>query len=242
VVLTTANRAAKLPLRNLWGDKHLVRESITDADKNVAFNRQRWGDREAWVVRDKYGYQWGQGIQQVNGGMARLADSRLRQFLPQETMYSLKILELSPGAGRFTAELIRYARAIDLLDMNQACLDLCAERFKANPCPMRFYLNDGRSCAMVEDSDYDLIASFDSMVHMHPDVIRGYVNQLAEKAAPGGILWFDHSGKGIREAGHRTDMTPERMAEFAAEAGLTVVSQQLRNDHDCISVLRKPTG
>lgn len=216
-----------------------MRESIFDPEKNLEFNRKRWGDRETWETRDRYGYQWGQGVLQANGSMAKAADAYLRPYLPKGR-YDLKILELSPGAGRFTSELIRYARSIDLLDMNQACLDLCAERFKVHTAPMRFYLNDGRSCAMIEDTDYDLVACFDSMVHMHPDIIKGYVEQLGQKVIPGGILWLDYSGMGAREGGHRTDMTPDLMARFAADAGLSVVSQTFRNDHDCISVLVRP--
>jgi len=93
---------------------------------------------------------------------------------------------------------------------------------------------------MLESLDYDLIASFDSLVHVHPDIVHGYVRQLADRIVPGGILWLDHSGKGMREQGHRTDMTLEKMAEFAQGVGLEIVKQTFRNDHDCISVLRRP--
>lgn len=137
---------------------------------------------------------------QANGAIAELADRFLRRFL--NGRYDLKILELSPGAGRFTAELVRYAASMDLLDMNADCLAICRERFTYRPLPMRFFQNDGMSCQIITDRDYDLVASFDSMVHMHPDIIQSYVHQLSTKLARNGILWLDHSGKGLRESGH----------------------------------------
>ena len=86
---------------------------------------------------------------------------------------------------------------------------------------------------------FDLIACYDSMVHMHPDVVRGYVAQMPALLVDGGTAWLDHSGKGQRNRGARTAMTADLMVQFAAEAGLTVKDQVFRNDWDCISVLGK---
>jgi SAM-dependent methyltransferase len=211
-----------------------MRDSIEDVDKNLKFNRDRWGNPEYWCGKDQYGYRWNGGFQQTVGGFAKFADQFLRPFVGER--YDHRVLELSPGGGRFTAELIRYAARIDLLDMNAACLDVCRERFKFYPIEMGFFQNDGKSCSVVSGNSYSLITCFDSMVHMHPDIIKGYVDQLARCLEPKGILWLDHSGKGKRDAGHRTEMTPETMARFGLGAGLKLVNQTFRNDHDCISV------
>lgn len=218
-------------------DSHF-RKSIVDREENLKLNRQRWGNEQLWSERDRYGYQWAGGVLQCHSSLARLTDRFLRPYLNER--YDLKILELAPGAGRFTFELIRYAAYLDLLDMNEACLNICRSRLSYLPLPVRFFRNDGQSCDILEDHDYDLIASFDSMVHVHPDIIAGYVRQLGVRLKSGGILWLDHSGKGPRETGHRTDMTPEKMATFAAEAGLDIIACHFRNDHDCISVARRP--
>jgi len=215
-----------------------MRESITDLEKNLELNRSRWGDLDAWSERDQFGYRWGGGVQQATAGISKFADRFLRPHVSDR--YDHKVLELSPGAGRFTAELIRYAESIDLLDMNQACLDICEERFRYIPTPMRFYLNDGEACDMLEpDARYSVIACFDSMVHMHPDIIDGYVRQLSAHLAEDGVMWLDTSGKGAREQGHRTDMTEARMAEIASSHRLEVVEQTFRNDHDLVTVLRR---
>jgi SAM-dependent methyltransferase len=214
-----------------------MRKSILDLDENLRFNRDRWGQPDSWTGKDQFGYRWGGGVQQTVGGVAHFADNFLRPYLGGR--YDHQVLELSPGGGRFTAELIRYAAKIDLLDMNQACPDICRDRFKYYPVEMGLFLNDGRNCETLGDRTYTLIACFDSMVHMHPEIIDGYVKQLGGRLSDRGVLWLDHSGKGPKEIGHRTDMTAQRMVEIGVSHGLALVEQRFRNDHDCVTVFRR---
>jgi SAM-dependent methyltransferase len=170
--------------------------------------------------------------------MSAFADKFFRPFTRGQ--YQFDITELSPGAGRFTSEVVRYARSMTLVDMNPVCIDICKERFRYFPTPITFHVNDGRELGMLEEESADIIVCFDSMVHMHPEIIENYVLQMAKIVRPGGILWLDHSGKGEKSVGHRTDMTADRMAEIAAGAGCEVVSQVYRNNWDCISVIQRP--
>jgi SAM-dependent methyltransferase len=209
-----------------------------DPDENLAWNRQRWGDATTWRKLDSLGYQWGGGFEQTPATVAALADRLLRPYVGSR--YDLAILEISPGGGRMTAELIRYASRLSLVDLNAAAIDICRERFAVLPIPIEFVVNDGQSLAAVEGGPFDLVACYDSMVHMHPDVIRRYVAQLPALLVDGGTAWLDHSGKGKRSSGARTAMTAELMGGFAADAGLVVNEQVFRNDWDCISVLTKP--
>jgi hypothetical protein len=214
-----------------------VSAGSADPDENIAWNRQRWGDHGTWRGLDSLGYRWSGGVEQTPATVARLADKFLRPYVADR--YDLAILEISPGGGRMTAELVRYATRLSLVDLNAAAIDICRERFGLLPIPIEFVVNDGRSLAGVRGRPFDLIACYDSMVHMHPDVVRGYVLQMTALLADGGMAWLDHSGKGQRSSGARTAMTDELMSQFAAEAGLTATDQVFRNDWDCISVLRR---
>ncbi len=208
-----------------------------DTDSNLSWNRHAWGKLSRWRHVHKYGYQWGGIHEQTNSDMAIVAEKYLHPYLNGRK--NLVILEIAPGAGRFTTELVRLSHELHLMDLNPACIRLCRERFRYYP-QVRYHVNDGRSLNGIGDESCDLIACYDAAVHMAPEVIRGYVVEAAAKLRPGGILWMDHSGKGIKEEGHRTAMTDALMREFAAEASLRVVAQPFRNDHDCISVLQKP--
>ena len=207
-------------------------------EENLEWNRQRWGQRAGWVDKDSYGYNWGGNFEQDPGRMAQLADTFLRPFLPAR--WDLVVLEISPGAGRFTAELIRLSKHFVGVDINQAAIDICRERFKYYPGEITWHRNDGRTLACVERNDFDLIASYDSMVHMHPEVVASYINESARLLGRGGLLWIDHSGRGVQEQAHRTDVTAELARESGRAAGLAPVAQIWRNDWDCISVFRKP--
>jgi SAM-dependent methyltransferase len=209
-----------------------------DPEENLAWNRRRWGDGQTWRKLDSLGYQWGGGFEQTPALVAALADRLLRPYIGDR--YDLAILEISPGGGRMTAELIRYASRLSLVDLNAAAIDICRERFAMLPIPIEFVVNDGQSLAGVTGGPFDLVACYDSMVHMHPDVVRGYVEQLPALLVDGGTAWLDHSGKGKRSSGARTAMTAELMVEFADGAGLAVKDQVFRNDWDCITVLTKP--
>lgn len=214
-----------------------VRASITDANLNIKYNRDRWGSESKWLNLDNYGYSWDGGNSHTLSSIAKLSDEYLKPYLNNQ--YNLNILELSPGGGRFTYELLRYAHSIDLVDMNEVCLSLCKKRYSNLTTPMQFYQNDGQSLSCLSGKKYDLIACFDSMVHMHPDIVEGYIKQFAKLINEGGIIWLDHSGKGEKDIGHRTDMTDLKITEIAMKNGLSVIAQHFRNSHDCISVLSK---
>lgn len=204
-------------------------------DSNIAWNRYRWGSKVNWTGKDNYGYQWGGGYKQLNSEATRVSDLFLVPYI--KSRYDLKIMELSPGGGRFTAELIRFSRELVLLDMNQACIDICKERFKYYP-NVRYFTNDGISCQMIKENDFDLIASFDSMVHMHPGIIQKYVEQFSKMIKSGGLIWLDHSGRGECKNGHRTDMTDQKIAMIASQNGLNIIAQIFRNNHDCITIMQ----
>lgn len=226
-----------LNLSHIPTESEKVRASITDADLNIEYNKDRWGSESKWLNLDNYGYSWDGGNSHTLSSIAKLSDTYLKPYLKGN--YNLNILELSPGGGRFTYELLRYANSIDLVDMNGVCLSLCKKRFSNLTTPIQFYENDGQSLSCVSGNKYDLIACFDSMVHMHPDIIESYIAQFAQLINDGGIIWLDHSGKGEKDIGHRTNMTDFKIAEIATKNGLSVIAQHFRNSHDCISVLSK---
>lgn len=216
----------------------LAKETVAE---NLEYNVNRWGDPSQWKEKDHWGYNWG-GASEVTGYSTAptIASRYLLPHLPK--LSHLNIVEIAPGGGRFTTELIRLASHLTLLDLNAACIELCKERFKYYN-HIDYFVNDGVSCAMLADHSYDLVASYDSFVHVHPDIIKGYLRQLAEKIVDDGVIWLHHSGHGANASGHRTAMDYKMMHEFANECGLFVSAQHFYRHGpvlvDCISVLSK---
>lgn len=206
-----------------------------DLQSNIDWNRQRWGQASGWTQRDHYGYRWSDGYQHTSGSVAANMDKLLRPYM---LSHELDILEIAPGAGRITAELIRYARSMCLIDLNAEAIEICRDRFKYYPTPIEYIVNDGVSLAGA-DGPFDFVASYDSLVHVRPEIIRGYLDQIVPRLREGGRVWIDHSGKGLEPRAHRTETTAEMVAGWASELGLTVIDQVYRNSWDCITVFEK---
>lgn len=210
-------------------------------DENVA----NWATDWDWsAAGEDWSQWWGDTASQWHAVLL----PRLHAMLPTGT-----ILEIAPGYGRWTDYLKDLCRSMVLVDLTPKCIDHCRERFAA--CDhIAYHVNDGRSLAMVEDETVDLAFSFDSLVHADPQVIAGYLEQLARKLTPDGVGFIHHSNAGaLRRASALTrrlpdrwlpalmrrgvavnlsawrdvDMTAALFREQCAEAGLSCISQEL---------------
>jgi hypothetical protein len=150
----------------------LANRQNADADSNIEWNVKRWGQEAGWTEHDSFGYQWSSG--QTVHTAARIASFMDEHFRPYlDGRYDLDILEISPGAGRVTVELIRYAKTLTLVDLNEVPIDICRERLKYYPNDVIYIVNDGKSLAAASGRAYDHVVSYDTLVHVHPDLVRG---------------------------------------------------------------------
>jgi len=166
-------------------------------------------------------------------------------------------LELARGHGRNTEYLRRFAKSIDLVDVNQSCIDACEERFglEQGGCTFRYHVTSGNALP-VQSGSISFGYSWDSMVHFDKLVVRDYVQEFCRVLKPGGSAFLHHSNYGMvapdsswtKNHGNRSDMTADLMREYAEAAGLKVKFQRLSgtsdgwgiDDLDCLTLLSKP--
>lgn len=166
-------------------------------------------------------------------------------------------LELACGHGRNTEFLRRHAKSIDLVDVNQTCIDACKERFgtQKDGCLFRYHVTSGNSLP-VPNNSISFVYTWDSMVHFDKLVVRDYVREVFRVLKPGGSAFLHHSNYGTvapdsswtKNHGNRSDMTAELMRQYAQEAGLDIKFQRLSgiadgwgiDDLDCLTLLTKP--
>jgi SAM-dependent methyltransferase len=166
-------------------------------------------------------------------------------------------LELACGHGRNTEFLRRFAKSIDLIDVNQSCIDACERRFglEKDGCAFRYHLTSGNSLP-VQSGSISFGYSWDSMVHFDKLVVRDYVREFHRALKPGGSAFLHHSNYGTvapdsswtKNHGNRSDMTADLMREYAKGAGLRIKFQRLSgtadgwgiDDLDCLTLLSKP--
>ena len=205
---------------------------------DLNWNQSTWGATYDW---DKSGEEWSEAW---GGSAAQWFGSifpRLHRFLPAR-----RILEIAPGFGRWTKFLVPACDEFVGIDLSEKCVEACRQRFSGNK-HAQFYANDGQSLAAAQDSNFDLIFSFDSLVHAEFDILAAYVPQILKKLAPGGVAFIHHSNLmsynqtiGIPH-GRASSVSADVVAELIRRADGAVLVQEIANwggDHmiDCMSL------
>jgi SAM-dependent methyltransferase len=160
---------------------------------------------------------------------------RIFSFVPTGT-----ILEIAPGFGRITHYLRNLCRQLLVVDFSERCIQACRQRF-ADCSHISYFVNDGQSLPMITDNSVDFVLSYDSLVHADAAIMQAYLHELAKKVKPQGVGFLHHSNLGhyVDPAtkrpridsvhGRAYDMTAELFEQFAAEAGLQCITQELIN-------------
>lgn len=174
-----------------------------------AWNKATWDGQWNWeAAGEEWSAGWGSSEAQWFGSIY----PRVHRLMPANW-----ILEIAPGAGRWTRFLLPMTRAGYLgIDLSVECVDRCRDRFR-DVSWARFESNDGLSLAAAPDESFDFVFSFDSLVHVELDVLESYVPQIVRKLRRGGAAFLHHSN--WREAG---EQGPNRhcRAESVGAAGV----------------------
>ena len=219
--------------RGVLGPAHAA-WSDNSTDRNRAlFEGWDWSMRgEEWSASE----EWKQGL---------VDDVLLRVIPPGGT-----VVEIGPGAGRWSVHLVARVDRLIGVDLAQAPLDALAERLGSKA---ECVVGDGRSLPGVADDTVDAVWSFDVFVHIAPADQAAYLAEIARVLVPGGVAAIHHAdgrnrGAAPSRAGWRAPMTARLFAALARERGLEV-TEQIRSwsggrhgldaYHDVITVLRK---
>jgi SAM-dependent methyltransferase len=207
-----------------------------------AENRARWSEWD-WSSR---GEEWNASVEWKQA----LIDDVLAPRVP----VGATVLEIGPGAGRWSAALQERAGRLVLVDVSERPLAICRERF-AGATNVEYVLSPGSELPGVADESIEVIWSFDVFVHVAPSDQARYLAECARVLRPGGVAVIHHAdgrnrGSLPSRAGWRSPMSRRLFARLAMEHGLSVETQfdcwgpQGRFDlsayHDAISVCRRP--
>jgi len=220
-------------------------------------NRRCWHGEYDWSQQgEEWSAAWGGSEAQWWGTLM----PRIHAFVPCET-----ILEIAPGFGRWTMYLKELCRKMTLVDLSERCITSCRQRFASSP-HLQYFVNDGKSLAMIEDESMDFVFSFDSLVHAEAEVLETYVTQLARKLKPNGVAFIHHSNalryrkyfavttrlpRGRRflaekrvilnDCARALNMSAALFEQYCVKAGVQCISQEIINWYDpalidCISI------
>lgn len=175
-------------------------------------NRSEWSE---WDWSSK-GEEWSNTPEWKQSLLTHVLLPRLKK--------DINILEIGPGAGRWTETLLQYARQLTVVDLVPKCIELCKERFKDFK-HIHYHVNDGKDLSFVPSHSIDFIWSWDVFVHIKKEDIRDYIKQFSRIMAPGAKAIIHHSKNGSSNIGWRSDMTQDLMRIYCEEFGLNLVEQ-----------------
>jgi SAM-dependent methyltransferase len=205
-------RLAAEQRRGVLGPAHLCWRDNSSID-----NRRRWS-----------GYDWSGGGEEWNASAEwkqALVDDVLACWIP----VGAAVLEIGPGAGRWSEFLVERASRLVLVDVSPRPLELCRERFN-NDARVQFIISSGSDLPGVEAGSIHAIWSFDVFVHVSPRDQATYLEEIARVLAPGGTAVVHHSdgrnrGQLPSRHGWRSPMSRGLFAALATERGLKVECQ-----------------
>jgi len=162
------------------------------------------------------------------------------------------VLEIGPGAGRWTAPLQKTAKHLIVVDLSDKCIELCRMRF-ADCDNIEFFVNNGNNLSFLTDESIDFVWSFDVFVHINAWDTEKYLGEFARILRKEGLAVIHHpKGGQITESednGWRSNTTSELFCGMIEKHGLTLVSQfdswgdhnqfDVKHFNDIITVFRK---
>lgn len=220
---------------------------LSDADANVAWMKQVY-ETEAYWEDIKFGYRWSKEAPVKDYRQSGLLiEQLLLPFIPRRVD---EALEIGPGGGRWSVELLRIAGRLHLVDVSEAALRVCQQRLRYYD-NISYHLTDGSNLDFIAPGSLDLIFSWGALVHVQREHIRNYVSQFQRLLKPNGVAFIQHPAQGLNVGLARTDFRTADMVEIAGECGLDVraqimTSQQFHPDYhdgrrqiylDCVSIL-----
>lgn len=120
--------------------------------------------------------------------------SLVEHFIVPNVHSDSVVLEIAPGHGRWSKEILGRCKELILVDLSPSCIEHCQQEFAAED-HVTYIVNDGKSLPGVEDGHVDFVWSYDSFVHIDGETIGRYLAEIERVLKPGGKAIIHHAGR-----------------------------------------------
>jgi ubiquinone/menaquinone biosynthesis C-methylase UbiE len=242
-------------LQMLWRIKRRFRIKVSDKlaerkghvvdlpSHTVEANRDIWNNYD-W---SQMGEEWGPleaGRHEVDytTWKKNLLDQMMFRYIKPDSV----ILEIGPGAGRWTQYLQPLANHLIIADIAPKCLEICKQRF-SDKTNIDYKLIESNNIDFISSDGVDHVWSYDVFVHINPSDTEQYMRNFARVLKKGGIGIIHHAGGEYvsykeEKRGFRSKMTAETFKTLVENANMKVVEQNRDLAHkkgDIITVFAK---
>ncbi len=216
----------------------------------ATLEENRFWDRYEW---SRNGDEWTDQAEFCGMDYAAWKQDIIDAFIAPSIGENSTVLEVAVGHGRWAPFLARRAGRYIGIDFSPACIAFCRQHF-ANLTNASFCKTNGLTLSFIADASVQFIWSYDSFVHIEPDITENYLAEFARVLSPAGRCSIHHPGQPSpeqRALGGRSQLSTNLFARMAERHGLRVLAQtdswgpfnrsNTKLFADCISTLEKPS-
>jgi ubiquinone/menaquinone biosynthesis C-methylase UbiE len=170
----------------------------------------------SWDWEKSAGEEW---TKSPGWKQALIDDVMMKYFTKGKT-----VLEIGPGAGKWTESLQQASRKLILVDISKKCIEMCKKRF--SQCSnISYYVNDGFNLSFLADNSINFIWSFDVFVHIAPADVENYFSEFARILKSTGRGIIHHAAEGGLHGGWRSSVTSQMIHGFLKKNNLKLIAQ-----------------
>ena len=151
-------------------------------------------------------------------------ESLINNVLRQYIRPGGHILEIGPGAGRWTGVLVEMADTFTAVDIAESCIRICRQQYGDKP-GTTFLVGNGQDLAGIADATIDSIWSFDVFVHINVGETARYVNEFKRVMRSGSVGVVHHGRDGGLSGGWRSNLTSAAFRGLLQGAGFRVLRE-----------------
>jgi ubiquinone/menaquinone biosynthesis C-methylase UbiE len=151
-------------------------------------------------------------------------ESLINNILRQYIRPGGHVLEIGPGAGRWTGVLVEMADTFTAVDIAESCIRICRQQY-GDKSGTTFLVGNGQDLAGIADASIDSIWSFDVFVHINAGETARYVKEFQRVMRSGSVGVVHHGRDGGLSGGWRSNLTSAAFRALLQDAGFKVLRE-----------------
>lgn len=161
-------------------------------------------------------------------------ESLIKNVLHKNIQSGGHILEIGPGAGRWTEVLVEMTSQYTGVDISESCIKICNEKFGNKP-GRKFLVGNGNDLTGIETNAIDALWSFDVFVHINKTEVASYVQEFKRVMRPGSIGVVHHGTTGGLNGGWRSDLMTADFHRFLEKESFVILDHfETWNDREIV--------